>query len=38
MGYRKLIAEQLGGGYSFVKAYNAFENGGLRIIAKDPQG
>jgi hypothetical protein len=37
MYYRKLIAEQLGAGYSLVKVYNAFENGELRIIAKDAQ-
>ncbi|NLI70627.1 MAG: hypothetical protein GX364_07175 [Firmicutes bacterium] len=37
MDYRKLISEQLGGGYTFVKVYNAFENGELRIIAKDTQ-
>ena len=33
MDYRKLIDEQLGDGYTFVKVYNAFENGELRIIA-----
>lgn len=38
MDYRKLISEQLGDGYTFVKAYNAFENGELRIIAKDALG
>jgi hypothetical protein len=38
MDYRKLINEQLGDGYTFVKVYNAFENGELRIIAKDTQG
>jgi hypothetical protein len=38
MDFRTLIREQLGGGYSFVKAYNAFENGELRIIAKDADG
>jgi hypothetical protein len=38
MDYRKLVGEQLGDGYAFVKAYNAFENGELRIIAKDTQG
>jgi hypothetical protein len=38
MGYRKLIKEQLGDKYTFVKAYNAFENGGLRIIARDVKG
>ena len=38
MDYRKLINEQLGDGYTFVKVYNAFENGELRIIAKDAQG
>ena len=38
MDYRKLIDEQLGDGYTFVKVYNAFENGELRIIAKDAQG
>ena len=37
MDYRKLISEQLGAGYAFMKAYNAFENGELRIIAKDAQ-
>jgi hypothetical protein len=38
MDYRKMIKEQLGEGYTFVKAYNAFENGELRIIAKDERG
>ncbi|MDR1002939.1 MAG: hypothetical protein LBL82_06705 [Oscillospiraceae bacterium] len=38
MDYRKIIKEQLGEGYTFVKAYNAFENGELRIIAKDERG
>jgi hypothetical protein len=33
-----MIKEQLGDGYAFVKAYNAFENGELRIIAKDGSG
>ena len=32
------ISEQFGDGYTFVRAYNAFENGELRIIAKDAQG
>jgi hypothetical protein len=35
MNYRELIKTQLGDGFTFVKAYNAFENGELRIIAKD---
>lgn len=38
MDYQKLIGEQLGNGYTFVKAYNAFENGELRIIVKDVLG
>jgi hypothetical protein len=38
MDYRNMITEQLGEGYTFVKAYTAFENGELRIIAKDEQG
>lgn len=38
MNYRQMIKEQLGDGYVFVKTYNAFENGELRIIAKDEQG
>lgn len=32
------VKEQLGDGYTFVKAYNAFENGELRIIAMDERG
>jgi hypothetical protein len=38
MDYRELIKTQLGDGFTFVKAYNAFENGELRIIAKDKGG
>jgi hypothetical protein len=38
MNYQKLINDQLGNEFTFIKAYNAFENGELRIIAKDPQG
>lgn len=38
MNYQKLVKEQLGDGFTFVKAYNAFENGELRIIAKDERG
>jgi hypothetical protein len=38
MDYRQMIKAQLGGGYTFVKAYTAFENGELRIIAKDERG
>jgi hypothetical protein len=33
-----MVKEQLGNGYTFVKAYNAFENGEVRIIAKDTSG
>jgi hypothetical protein len=36
--YREMVKEQLGDGYTFTKAYNAFENGELRIIAKDERG
>ena len=32
------VKEQLGDGYTFAKAYNAFENGELRIIATDDRG
>ena len=35
MSYREMVKEQLGNGYSFKKAYNAAENGELRIIATD---
>ena len=38
MDYRELVKEQLGDGFTFVKTYNAFENGELRIIAKDERG
>jgi hypothetical protein len=38
MDYRKLVKEQLGEGYTFKKAYNAFESGELRIIATDAGG
>lgn len=38
MDYRKLVKEQLGEGFAFKKAYNAFENGELRIIAEDADG
>jgi hypothetical protein len=38
MNYRELVKEQLGNGYTFSKAYNAFENGELRIIATDENG
>ncbi len=38
MDYRKMVKEQLGEGFSFKKAYNAFENGELRIIATDERG
>lgn len=38
MNYQKLIKEQLGENFTFKKAYNAFENGELRIIATDEQG
>ncbi|GHU53737.1 hypothetical protein FACS1894132_06760 [Clostridia bacterium] len=38
MSYREMIKEQLGNGYTFTKAYNAFENGELRIIAEDESG
>lgn len=33
-----MVKEQLGDGYTFSKAYNAFENGELRIIAEDADG
>ncbi len=33
-----MVKEQLGDGYTFSKAYNAFENGELRIIVKDENG
>jgi hypothetical protein len=36
--YREMVKEQLGEGYTFLKAYNAFENSELRIIAKDSDG
>ena len=36
--YREMVKAQLGDGYAFVKAYNAFENGELRIIAKNANG
>ena len=38
MDYRKLIKEQLGESFAFKKAYNAFENDELRIIAEDDDG
>lgn len=38
MDYRQMIKEQLGEGFAFKKAYNAFENGELRIIATDERG
>lgn len=38
MDYRQMIREQLGEGCRFIKAYNAFENGELRIIAADKTG
>jgi hypothetical protein len=38
MSYREMVKEQLGDSYAFVKAYNGFENGELRIIAKDASG
>ena len=38
MDYRQTVKEQLGEGFTFTKAYNAFENGELRIIAKDERG
>ena len=38
MDYRQMIKEQLGEGCRFIKAYNAFENGELRIIAADKTG
>jgi hypothetical protein len=38
MSYREMVKEQLGERFTFVKAYNAFENGELRIIAKDEGG
>ena len=38
MDYRQMIKEQLGEGFTFKKAYNAFENGELRIIATDERG
>ncbi|MDR3349315.1 MAG: hypothetical protein LBO03_06895 [Acidaminococcales bacterium] len=38
MDCRKLVKEQLGEGFTFKKAYNAFENGELRIIATDAYG
>lgn len=38
MDYQALIQTQLGTGYTFLKAYSAFENNELRIIAKDPNG
>ena len=34
--YREMVKAQLGDGYAFVKAYNAFENGELRIIVSLP--
>ena len=36
--YQKLIKEQLGDNLTFKKAYNAFENGELRIIVTDERG
>jgi hypothetical protein len=38
MDYRKLIKGQLGEGFTFKKAYNAFEDGEVRIIAEDADG
>lgn len=38
MDYRKIVKEKLGECSTFTKAYNAFENGELRIIAKDERG
>lgn len=38
MDYDKLVKEQLGNCYRFIKAYRAFENNELRIIAKGPKG
>ncbi|WP_164919107.1 hypothetical protein [Caproiciproducens sp. NJN-50] len=38
MDYRQIIKEQLGEGCRFIKAYNAFESGELRIIAADETG
>ena len=38
MDYRRMIREQLGEGWRFIKAYNAFENGEMRIIAADETG
>jgi hypothetical protein len=38
MDCRKLVKEQLGESFAFKKAYNAFENGELRIIAEDKDG
>jgi hypothetical protein len=38
MNYRGLVKEQLGEGYTFSRAYTAFENGELRIIATDENG
>jgi hypothetical protein len=35
MDCRKLVKEQLGEGFAFKKAYTAFENGELRIIATE---
>jgi hypothetical protein len=38
MNYRDMVKEQLGEEFTFVKAYNAFENGEIRVIAKDVRG
>ena len=38
LNYHEMVKAQLGDGYTFVKAYNAFENGELRIIVKDARG
>jgi hypothetical protein len=38
MDYRQTLKEQLGESFTFKKAYNAFENGELRIIATDERG
>ncbi len=38
MNYEQMIKEQLGDGFTYERAYNAFESGELRIIATDERG
>jgi hypothetical protein len=38
MSYHEMVKAQLGDGYAFKKAYTAFENGEVRIIAADADG